>query len=212
MTIASRKVVCSIVYFNSFERLKVEQMNSVTLENERVKLTPLVTEDLEKLLPIAIAHPDLLQYSPSAFGSREALLDYIQIGVAMRKPFLIFDKKNNAFAGSSSYGNISAYDKRLEIGWTWVGERFHGTGLNKAVKFLMLSHAFETLQFARVAFKIDSRNGQSRAAICKIGAVLEGQLRSHTLLTDGYRRTTCCYSILQSEWLGIKKTIFKEFL
>jgi len=183
-----------------------------TLENERVRLTPLVSDDLEKLLPIAVANPDLLQYSPSAFGNRKALSAYMKTSLDSRKPFLVFDKKTNEYAGSSCYANISEYDKRLEIGWTWLGEDFHGTGLNKVVKFLMLSYAFETLKYERVEFKIDSRNAKSRAAVEKIGAVFEGELRSHTVMLDGYRRNTCYYSILRPEWLGIKNSIFKEFV
>ncbi|MEQ8239261.1 MAG: GNAT family protein [Cyclobacteriaceae bacterium] len=190
----------------------MKKINIVALENERVRLTPLASDDLEKLLPIAVAYPDLLQYSPSAFGNRQALSDYIATSLASRKPFLIFDKKTSAYAGSSSYTNVSEYDKRLEIGWTWLSPDFHGTGLNKAVKFLMLSYAFETLKYERVEFKIDSRNTKSRVAVEKIGAVFEGELRSHTLMLDGHRRNTCFYSILRPEWLGLKNSIFKEFV
>ncbi|NNF19583.1 MAG: GNAT family N-acetyltransferase, partial [Flavobacteriaceae bacterium] len=68
----------------------------------------------------------------------------------------------------------------------------------------------ETLQFEKIEFKIDSRNMQSRRAVEKIGGVQEAELRSHTLMTDGYRRNTVIYGILRKEWSDIKHTVFKE--
>jgi RimJ/RimL family protein N-acetyltransferase len=79
------------------------------------------------------------------------------------------------------------------------------------MKFLMLQYAFETLEFEKVEFRIDERNGRSRKAVQNIGGTLEGILRSDTLMNDGFRRNTCCYGILKSEWQSIKMTVFKGF-
>lgn len=95
----------------------------------------------------------------------------------------------------------------LHIGWTWIGHRFQGTGLNVNMKFLMLQYAFETLEFEKVEFRIDERNLKSRRAVEKLGATLEGVLRQDTVIQDGFRRSTCCYGILKTEWPEIKTTL-----
>jgi len=129
----------------------------------------------------------------------------------LKYPWAIYDKKAEAYAGCTSYLNISAVNSRLEIGSTWIGEEFQRTGLNRACKFLLLSYAFEDLGWERVELKTDSRNEQSKTAIQKIGAQYEGKLRSHTLMSDGYRRDTVYYSILKPEWPRIKSVIFSGY-
>ena len=79
------------------------------------------------------------------------------------------------------------------------------------MKFLMLQYAFETLKFEKVEFRIDERNKKSRKAVDKLSATLEGILRQDTVMSDGFRRSTCCYGILKSEWPTIKSNTFKRF-
>ena len=79
------------------------------------------------------------------------------------------------------------------------------------MKFLMLKYAFEVLEFEKVEFRIDERNIRSRKAVEKLGAALEGTLRSDTLMINGFRRNTCCYGILKEEWVEIKRTNFVDF-
>ncbi|MCM8569111.1 GNAT family N-acetyltransferase [Gramella jeungdoensis] len=189
---------------------------SILLENERLYVQPLEIKHFNDLKPIALNHPGLLKYSPSPFGNEENLKAYIENAISERRnqrryPFVIFDKKLNRFTGSTSFGNISIKDKRLEIGWTWLDPKVQGTGLNKSCKHLLLQYCFDQIGFERVEFKIDSRNLQSRRAVEKIGAIFEGELRSHTLMADGFRRNTVYYSILKKEWQKLKETIFKEF-
>ncbi len=188
---------------------------NIILENKRVKLEQLGQHHLEDLIAIAIQQPRLLQYSPSPFGDKNKLIAYLNIAEqnlaeGTRYAFAIFDKTQKRYVGSTSFGNISNKNQRLEIGWTWLDKAVQGTGLNKNNKFLMLQFAFEKLQFERVELKTDSRNLQSRKAIEKIGAIYEGELRSHTLMNDGHRRNTVYYSILKAEWEGVKNTIFKD--
>lgn len=190
-------------------------IENIVLENDRVRLEPLDKNHLNELLPIVIKHPDLLQYSPSPFGTPELLEENISKAITsridkQRYPFAIFDKLNNRFVGSTSFGNISTKDKRLEIGWTWIDKESQGTGLNKYCKHLLLSYAFEKLIMQRVEFKTDNRNNQSKKAIGKIGGTFEGILRSHTVMRNGYRRDTAYYSILKHEWDSINNTLFKE--
>lgn len=183
--------------------------DELILENERVKLLPLSLLHFDVLLPLALAHPDLLKFSPNLINSEEKLRKFIETALENRKnkiryAWAIFDKKIQSFAGSTSFGAISNENERLEIGWTWLGKAFQGTGINKRMKFLLLEFAFETLKVNRVEFKTDSRNAQSRAALSSIGAVFEGELRQHVLMSDGFRRNSVYYSILKDEWAKLK--------
>tara|TARA_R110001592_G_scaffold362838_2_gene678483 strand:- start:11346 stop:11804 length:459 start_codon:yes stop_codon:yes gene_type:complete len=147
----------------------------------------------------------LLQYSPSDISSPEKLKDYVEVAVdgyynKTIIPFIVYDKIKKAYAGSTRYGLINWKNKVLHIGWTWIGKEFQGTGLNTQMKNLMLTYAFETLDFDKVEFRIDERNIPSRKAVEKIGGILEGILRKDTLMVDGFKRSTCCYGILKEEW------------
>jgi len=191
----------------------------IILENDRSLIRPLQADDLENLLPAATANKDLVQYSPTPIYTKELLHHYIETALEERKnklryPFVLFDKKANAYGGSSSYMNISCKDKRLEIGNTWIGPGFQKTGFNRNNKFLMFSFVFEQLKYERLELKTDERNQQSRIAIEKIGGQFEGIFRSHMVMNDGFRRNTVYYSILRSEWQEVKNkfetSIFKN--
>lgn len=181
-------------------------MKDIILENDRVRLESITQiSDGAKVADIILNEPDLLTYSPSMVRNQTELNAYFEMALAEKAagvglPFLIFDKIKNQYAGSTRFGNISLKDQRLEIGWTWIGKAFQGTGLNQKCKSLLLQYAFETLQCERVELKADARNWQSRKAMEKIGAKYEGCLRSHTLMPDGWRRDTVYYSILRAEY------------
>lgn len=191
--------------------------NNITFENERVKIRPLVAEDYDLLAPIAFQDETLLAYSPSEIHTPTLLKGYIETALQakanqIRYPFVIFDKKENRYAGSTSFGNVSNKNQRIEIGWTWIGRDFQGTGLNKSCKFLMMCYVFEALEFKRLEWKTDGRNIASRKAIQKVGGKYEGTLRSHTIMSDGYRRDTVYFGLLSDEWAEVKQTIFKDLL
>ena len=190
-------------------------MKVLTLENERVKLTLL---DLSNYLHLsAIANQKkLIQYSPTDVESPESLKKFVQTAVENFNqknaiPFLVFDKEKNEYAGCTRYMNIDWKNSVIEIGSTWIGREFQGTGLNANMKFLMLQYAFEVLKFDKVDFRADERNFASRKAIEKLGATFEGLLRKNVLMLDGFKRNTACYGILKEEWPHIKATIFKNF-
>ena len=107
--------------------------------------------------------------------------------------------------------NIHWKNRVLEIGSTWIGREFQGTGLNKNMKFLMLQYAFEDLKFNKVEFRVDERNTLSRKAVESIGGILEGILRKNVLMLDGFKRNTCCYGILKEEWPKLKEIVFEGF-
>lgn len=182
----------------------------IILESRGLRLEPLQLKDVDNLLPIATAYPDLLQFSPKQIYTKDLLSEYIHTAIELRNlqarySFSIFSKINNCYVGSTAFLNVSNANDRLEIGATWIGKAFQGTGLNSECKNLLLQYAFDSLNAHRVEFKTDERNLQSRKAIEKIGGKFEGILREHTLMSDGFRRNTFCYSILQTEWKQLKK-------
>ena len=190
-------------------------MNIPPLENDRVKLTLLDLSNYKHLSDIA-QQKDLVQYSPSRIETLEELKAYVETAVdhyyhKTAFPFIVYDKEKQAYAGCTRFMNINWEYKVLEIGSTWIGREFQGTGLNANMKFLMLRYAFETLNFEKVEFRIDERNIPSRKAVEKLGATLEGILRRNVYLKNGFKRNTCCYGILKEEWDGIKKSVFKGF-
>ena len=109
--------------------------------------------------------------------------------------------------GSSSYLNVDGPNRRLEIGATWYSASARRTGVNSETKLLMLSHAFDTLGCVAVEFRTHFFNFTSRNAIERLGAKLDGVLRSHQLLADGSRRDTVVYSILDSEWPSVRNNL-----
>jgi RimJ/RimL family protein N-acetyltransferase len=103
--------------------------------------------------------------------------------------------------------NIDAANRRVEIGATWLAQSWRRTAINTEAKYLMLRHAFETLGCIRVELKTDALNERSRAAILRIGAREEGTLRQHMLTWSGRLRDTVYFSIIDSEWPGVKASL-----
>lgn len=122
-------------------------------------------------------------------------------------PFAIIDIATQRAIGSTRYLDISAHDRHVEVGWTWLGKNFWRTPVNTECKYLLLQYAFETMQCIRVALKTDLRNERSQRAIERIGGVREGVLRRVVVMHDGYERSTVYYSILDNEWADVKKRL-----
>lgn len=180
----------------------------LVLETDNIVLRPMVSEDynsFEKLTGDA----SMWNYFTSDLSDKAALQDWVKSALAeannkTRLAFTIIDKLTNHPIGSTSFGNISYRDSRIEIGWTWIGKDFQGTGVNSQIKYLMLKYSFEALHFERVEFKTDVLNMPARKALLRIGTTEEGILRSHTLMTHNRRRDTIYYSVLKSEWNDMK--------
>ncbi len=174
------------------------------LEDNRVRLEPLSKEH-QPLLQAVASEEKLVQYSPSDIATAATLLNYIALALKDRDsgtafPFAIFDKMAGEYAGSTRYMNIDNTNKVLEIGSTWIGRSYQGSGLNTHMKILLLDNAFGPMGFEKVEFRIDERNIRSRKAVEKLGAKLEGILRQNVYLLDGFKRNTCCYGLLKDEW------------
>ncbi len=182
------------------------------LENDRVLLRPLAVTDEAELQNLA-NDQDLWVYGISDLSLPGELKIYIQKALEARSGgvcavWLIIDKKTNKVAGCTRLAEISWKDERGQIGWTWIAKEFQGSGLNKAMKFLILKYGFEELNLNRIELKADERNLQSRKAMKNIGATEEGTLREHMKLHDGYIRNTVFYSILKAEWEEVKREYF----
>lgn len=183
------------------------------LENERVLLRPLKATDLQYLLPYALNESDTWYYSLKDPAGEDGMRAYIDEAVTERAtgkeyPFIIYDKLTGRYAGSTRFYDIQREHKTLQLGYTWYGKDFRGTGLNKHCKFLLLQFAFETLGMARVEFRADARNERSIAAMKSIGCTVEGILRDHLTLHHGGRRDSIILSILKTEWFdGAKERL-----
>ena len=189
---------------------------NIILESDRVLLRPLSLEDEEALQLIA-DDDSLWVYGLQDLSKPGELNKYIRKALEDRENettevWVIIDKKTNKMAGCTRLAEISWKDERGQIGWTWIGRDFQGSGLNKEMKFLILSYGFEVLGLNRIEFKADERNHQSRQALLSIGAMREGILRQHMKIHNGYIRNTVFYSILASEWNTVKQQYFKNFI
>lgn len=121
-------------------------------------------------------------------------------------PFAILDADGTA-VGMTTYMNIDHASRRLEIGSTWYRKSVQRGPMNTECKLLMLSHAFETLDAIAVEFRTHFMNHQSRRAIERLGAKLDGVLRSHMIMPDGGLRDTAVYSITATEWPAVRSNL-----
>jgi RimJ/RimL family protein N-acetyltransferase len=186
----------------------------IILENHRVRLVPFSEEYRNELEEIIF--DDGMEFSLCC-KTTEDLENYIAKTIKQREsqngyPFIVIDNETDKVAGSTRYGNIIFQNKRLEIGWTWYGKKFRGSGLNKACKFELLKYAFEVMKFRRVQFSADIENIRSQKAIIKLGAQREGIFRANYINDEGQSRDDVYFSIVYTEWNKMKETIFKEFI
>ncbi|MBA2760350.1 MAG: GNAT family N-acetyltransferase [Segetibacter sp.] len=183
------------------------------LENENVLLRPLLVSDFENLLEFSEKEQDLWKFSLLTAAGKENMKQYLQTALDGRSqkkeyPFIIYDKRKNSYAGSTRFYDILPDYKTLQLGFTWYGKQFQGTGLNKNCKYLLLEFAFEKWQVERVEFRADNDNARSIAAMKSIGCKIDGVLRSNMPKRDGGRRDSIILSILNHEW----KNEVKEML
>ena len=192
--------------------------DNIILEDDLVLLRPLQESDVDNLLEISINEPETWKYSLVGADGKENLINYIQSAIKAREekrefPFIVFDKKSQKYAGSTRFYDIQLPYKTLQLGYTWYGSAFRGTGLNKHCKFLLLQFAFEMLGLERVEFRADNNNERSIAAMKSIGCKVEGVLRSHMPTAKSeVRRDSIVLSILKNEWFEEVKENLKQKL
>lgn len=180
----------------------------VVLENSIVRLEPLAVSHAPGLAEAAGSLETFAYFSrgPDRLDAEGmgAFVEFL-LGPAETVAFCVM--VGGAPMGITTYLDIKAAHRGLEIGWTWYSPSVRGTKVNPACKLLLLGHAFETLRAIRVCLKTDERNARSRAAILKLGAQFEGVIRECVIMRDGFHRSTAMYSILSREWLDIRRRL-----
>ena len=183
----------------------------VTLAGKRVRLEPMLPDHLDALT-IAGGYEVLWRWTVSKADTPEGMKEYVAAafadaaaGVAL--PFVTIDVASGRLIGSTRFGNIDHANRKVEIGWTWITPEFQRSYVNSEAKYLMLSHAFEVWDCNRVELKTDFLNQKSRQAMLRMGAIEEGALRKNTLCYGGRYRDTIYYSVLATEWPGVKSRL-----
>ena len=179
----------------------------VRLAGTHATLEPLAREH-EAGLVEAVRDGELWKLWYTAIPAPEGMAAEIERRLALQAagamlPFTVRDAEGR-IAGMTTYMHIDAANKRVEIGSTWYARRVQRTALNTECKLMLLRHAFEVLDCIAVEFRTHFFNQQSRRGIERLGAKLDGILRSHQRGADGSLRDTCVYSIIAAEWPTVK--------
>jgi RimJ/RimL family protein N-acetyltransferase len=185
-------------------------LEPTTLRGAHVTLAPLAPDHLDGLRAAA-ADGELWRLWYTSVPSPDNVEKEIARRLDLQRkgsmqPFTVFDAAG-AIAGMTTFMNADETNRRVEIGSTWYARRVQRTGLNTEAKLLMLTHAFERLGCIAVEFRTSWFNRESRRAIERLGAKLDGVLRNHILHANGTRRDTCVYSILDGEWPAVKANL-----
>jgi RimJ/RimL family protein N-acetyltransferase len=180
---------------------------NIVLEGYGVRLEPLASRHIPELR--ASCHePALWEYTfgDSPFGSDAGAAAWLDAMTHDPKihAFAVIDAGDGATIGSTSFLDIDEAYRKLEIGWTFLATRYWRTHVNTACKRLLLAYAFENCDAVRVQFKAEAKNRRSRQAIARIGATFEGVLRNFRIRPDGEIRDTSFYSVIASEWPGVR--------
>jgi N-acetyltransferase len=184
----------------------------ITLEGRYVRLVPMTSDRRAAIaaeLGRAAEDGAMWESKVTTIPRPETMQAYVdqalaELAAGVSLPFVTIDRASGKAVGTTRYMNIEAPHRRLEIGTTWIGKSFQRTAINTEAKYLMLRHAFERLRCIAVDLRTHERNVQSRTAIERLGATLDGILRNHRILPDGSLRNTASYSIIDTEWPDVK--------
>jgi RimJ/RimL family protein N-acetyltransferase len=188
------------------------EVKPVVLTGKHVRLEPLSEVHVPGLAEIGVGR-DFWHFMLYGDMNTEAdirgwVLDIMSRGQqGTDLPFAVIHLASGRVAGATRYLNIAPKDRGLEIGGTWYGIEFQRSAVNTECKYLLMTHAFETLRAIRVQLKTDLINERSQRAIERLGAKKEGVLRNHMILPDGRIRDSVFYSILDTEWAEVKKNL-----
>ncbi|WP_182813489.1 GNAT family protein [Bacillus sp. ME78] len=183
--------------------------------HERAKLRLMDNTDVETLFSIVEGNRDIWAYLISKMDSVQDMQQYVQkaikgYGRGTQIPFIVVDQQSNKIVGSTRLYNISVEDKTVELGQTWYHPSVQRASINTECKYMLLQYAFEKLHMLRVQIKTDARNEKAQRAIERLGAVKEGVLRNERKLPNGYVRDAVVYSIISSEWPGVKEQLLEK--
>lgn len=188
----------------------------VTLQGKYVRLEPISEAHIDGLAEIGIGHEFWKFMLYGAMNTKDDFRFFVTDLLEKEKagtdlPFVAIHLPSGKIAGCTRYLNIMPKDKGLEVGGTWYGLDFQRTPVNTECKYLLFSHAFETLKCIRLQLKTDSLNTRSQTAIERIGAKKEGILRNHMITPEGRIRHSVFYSVIDTEWEDVKKRL-KEMM
>lgn len=186
-------------------------LNEVELESSSVKLIPLRKEHADALVEAA-SDGQLWKLWFTSVPSAETIDAYIEKALADQErgdslPFVVVDKQSGNIIGSTRFCDADTNNRRVEIGYTWYAKSYQRSSVNTECKLLLLSHAFETLDAIAVQLRTHWHNHASRNAIARLGAKQDGVFRNHQIMPDGSYRDTVFFSIIESEWLGVKRSL-----
>ncbi|MGE5157756.1 MAG: GNAT family N-acetyltransferase [Gemmatimonas sp.] len=182
-------------------------LEPVTLRGEHARLEPLSQSHREELVE-AVSDGELWKLWYTSVPKPETMAKEIDRRLGLQTagsmlPFTVFEA-DGRIAGMTTYMNVDAANRRVEIGSTWYARRVQRTPLNTQCKLLLLAHAFERLDCIAVEFRTHFFNHQSRRAIERLGAKQDGILRSHQIAPNGTLRDTVVYSIIAAEWPTVR--------
>ncbi len=185
-----------------------EAIQPTTLAGQHVELVPL-SRDHRDGLAAAVRDGELWRLWYTSIPAPDRMEAEIERRLGLQAagsmlPFTVVERPGGRIVGMTTYMNIDAAGPRVEIGSTWYAQGVQRTALNTEAKLLLLSHAFERLGCLAVEFRTHFLNQQSRRAIERLGAKLDGVLRSHMRMPNGTVRDTCVYSIVASEWPTVR--------
>jgi RimJ/RimL family protein N-acetyltransferase len=188
--------------------------DSVALIGQQVSLVPLSQVHCAELIE-AVKDGELWTLWYTSIPSPDRMAAEIDRRLELHKkasmiPFAVIEKSSGAALGMTTYMNIDADNRRVEIGSTWYRRRVQRSALNTECKLLLLTHAFEQMRCIAVEFRTHFFNRQSRAGIERLGAKLDGVLRQHQIAANGTLRDTCVYSIVDREWPTVKAHLTHE--
>jgi len=183
----------------------------VELQGSRVTLVPLTQGHKDDLVE-ALHDGELWKLWYTSIPSPDRLVDFIDKRLVAQAqgdllPFAVLDNTTGKAVGTTNYLNVEVDHRRIEIGGTWYRKSVQRSEVNTQCKFLLLKHAFETLHCIADEFRTHFFNYQSRHGIERLGAKLDGILRSHQIGENGTLRDTCVYSIIATEWPTVKANL-----
>lgn len=183
----------------------------ITLRGTHAVLEPLLREHRDELLA-AVADGELWRLWYTTAPSPDSIDAWLDAALAQSEqlgamPFVVRRTTDGRLVGATRMFNVDATHRRLEIGNTWYSASVQRTAINTECKAMLLAHAFDTLGCIAVELRTHFMNRQSRAAIERLGARLDGVLRHHQLLANGTIRDTCVYSIVAPEWPAVRENL-----
>lgn len=186
----------------------------IVLEGQHAKLEPLAHTHCEEL-QTAVADGELWNLWYTMIPRPEKMAGEIARRLALQEkghmlPFAVRRLDTGAICGMTTYMNIEADHRRVEIGSTWYAQSAQRSAVNTECKLMLLAHAFEALKCIAVEFRTSFMNRQSREAILRLGAKQDGIMRNHMIMANGTYRDTVVFSIIESEWPAVRSNLLHK--